>query len=204
MKITSINRQMRATGRYSIFIDEKYSFSLSAESLLDAKIVPGQEIDDEQLKCYQKLSIDDKAYGLALMYIARRMRSRYELMNYFKRKEYDESLVEGILEKLDRLGLVDDEKFAEAWIRNRRLLKSVSKRRLAMELRQKGISESTAAGALSDDASDDRTVLRELIVKRRRQTRYQDNEKLLRYLMRQGFSYDDVKASLAAEDLLSD
>lgn len=200
MKITAIRQQERLKGRYSVYVDEKYSFSLSADALLDEKLYNGQEIDEPALARYKKLSADDKAYGLALAYVVRRMRSRYELSEYFRRKGYDAALGEHITARLEKLGLVDDDRFAEAWVRNRRLLKPVSIRRLQQELRQKRVSDAIIGRVLQDDDTDERSVLRELIIRKRRQSRYQDDMKLMRYLLGQGFSYDDVKSALTVSE----
>jgi len=196
MQITAIKQQERLKGRYSVYVDDKYAFSLSADALLNEKLHNGQALDEAQLKAYKKLSADDKAYGLALAYVARRMRSRFELTDYFRRKEYDEALSEQLLKRLEDLRLIDDVAFAEAWVRNRRLLKSVSKRRLTQELRQKRVADSIIEQTLQGDETDDREVLQELIVKKRRQTKYQDDLKLMQYLARQGFGYDDIKSAL--------
>lgn len=199
MNITAIKQQERLKGRYSIYVDERYAFSLSADVLLEQKLYVGQELDEAQLKSYKKLSADDKAYGLALAYAVRRMRSRYELADYFRRKGYDEALAKTILERLARLGLVDDQAFAGAWVRNRRLLKAVSRRRLTQELRQKRVSDDLIEQALTEDEADEGTVLRELIARKRKQSKYQDNLKLMQYLARQGFGYDDIKSALSEE-----
>lgn len=196
MKITAIKQQERLKGRYSIYVDDKYAFSLSADALLAEKLHQGQEIDAGQLKAYKKLSQDDKAYNLALAYVARRLRSEWELGDYFRRKGYDKALSTQILEKLQALGLVDDEKFAQAWVNDRRLLKSVSKRRLTQELRQKRIADGIIADVLAADETDERQVLRGLVERKRQQSRYKDDLKLMQYLARQGFGYDDIKAVL--------
>jgi regulatory protein len=198
MRITAIKQQERLKGRYSIYVDEKYAFSLSADTLLDERLYSGLELDEAQLKAYKKLSADDKAYGLALAYVARRMRSRYEITDYFRRKEYDAALAEQLMARLENLRLVDDVAFAEAWVRNRRLLKSVSKRRLTQELRQKRVADDIIEQVLQDDETDERSVLRELVDKKRRQTKYHDDVKLMQYLARQGFGYDDIKSVLHA------
>ena len=200
MTITAIKQQERLKGRYSIYADGNYAFSLSADALLDERLAVGQELDEQQLKYFKKLSQDDKAYGLALAYAVRRMRSEWELRDYFRRKGYEAELGQQIITRLDKLGLVDDAKFAEAWVRNRRLLKSVSKRRLMQELRQKHVADDIIGQALAEDEADELAVLRELVSRRRRQTRYQDDQKLMQYLARQGFSYDDIKSALTAED----
>lgn len=196
MNITAIKQQERLKNRYSVYVDGKYAFSLSADGLLDAKLYVGQELTAAEVKTYQKLSADDKAYGLALAYVARRMRSQWELADYFRRKGYDDALSQQLSGKLTKLGLVGDEKFAEAWVRNRRLLKPVSKRRLTQELRQKRVSDEVAERVLAADDTDEQSVLRDLIARRRKQTRYQDDQKLMQYLARQGFSYDDIKSAL--------
>lgn len=197
MKISAIKQQERLKNRYSIYVDDKYSFSLSADALLSTKLYSGQELTEAEVKTYKKLSADDKAYGLALAYVARRMRSRYEISDYFRRKGYEQALSEQLLSRLESLGFVNDEKFAEAWVGNRRLLKPTSKRRLVQELRQKRITDDIIERVLQGDETQERDVLRELIVRKRRQTKYQDNLKLMQYLARQGFGYDDIKTALS-------
>ena len=39
-------------------------------------------------------------------------------------------------------------------------------------------------------------VLKELIERKRKQTKYKDDLKLMQYLTRQGFSYDHIKTAL--------
>lgn len=199
MTITSIRQQERLKGRYSVYVDEKYAFSFSADALLAERLAVGQSLDAAQLKAYKKLSADDKAHGLALAYAMRRTRSRWELSEYFRRKGYDEALARQILQKLAVLGLADDGKFAEAWVRNRRLLKPVSKRRLAVELRAKRVTGDIIEQVLTEDEADEHAVLYELVVRKRKQTRYRDDAKLIHYLVRQGFGYEDVKAALVQE-----
>ncbi len=196
MKITAIKQQERLKGRYSIFVDEKYTFSLSEGTLLDEKIYVGQELSADQVKACKKLSADDKAYNLTLAYVARRPRSRWELTDYFRRKKYDEEVGKQILEKLERLGFVNDETFARSWVENRRLLKPVSKRRLSQELRQKRIADELISTILEEDETDELDTLRELIARKRKQTKYQDDLKLMQYLAGQGFNYGDIKTAL--------
>lgn len=200
MKITAIKTQVKREGRYSIFVDDEYSFSLSADALLEKQLIVGQELTAAELAACKRLSADDKAYNLTLAYIARRMRSEGELQDYFRRKHYDVALGEHILARLQRAGLVDDDEFARRWVENRRLLKPTSIRRLTLELKQKHISDDIIARVLADDAADDSQALRELIAKKRTQSRYQDDQKLMAYLVRQGFSYGAVKDALQAPE----
>ena len=196
MKITGIAVQMRNAGRYSVFVDEQYAFSLSADALLESHLVHGQEVTTSDVARYKTLSAEDKAYNLTVAYVARRLRSEGELHDYFRHKGYSEDFERTILAKLKRLGLVDDELFARRWVENRRMLRHSSKKQLQLELRQKKITDEIIQAVLSDDETDERQLLRSLVIKKRKISRYQDDQKLIAYLARQGFNYDDIKAVL--------
>jgi len=192
MKITNIKQQVKRADRYSIFVDGKYAFSLSESALLQQGLASGQEFDAQKLKDLKRASGEDKAYGDALRYAALRPRSEWELETYLKRKDVEEPVAARIIERLRDLGMLDDQAFAAAWIANRRLLKSTSKRRLHLELKQKRVPERIIEQALREDATDERTTLRELVAKKQR--RYPDRNKFMQYLARQGFGYDDIKS----------
>jgi regulatory protein len=194
MKITSIKQQVKRPDRYSIYVDEKFAFGLSESGLLASKIAIGQELDKQQFAALKSSAATDKAYGNALRYVVMRPRSMWEMQTYLKRKDVEEPVAELIIQKLTALDLLSDRAFAEAWVANRRLLKATSKRRLRQELKQKRVSESIIDAVLQEDETDERSVLRELIAKKR--NKYPDRTKLMQYLARQGFGYDDIKAAL--------
>lgn len=200
MKITAIKQQVKRLGRYSIFVDDKYAFSLSENALLDQKITIGQEITKNELDSFKEASKFDKAYNLVLSYIARRPRSEWELHEYFRRKEIDEDAGEQIIGRLKEFEYVDDAAFARSWVENRRLLKPMSRRRLTLELRQKHVPDDIIRTVLEEDETTDRDTLRQLIIRKRKQTRYTDDVKLMQYLVRQGYLYDDVKNALQTGD----
>jgi regulatory protein len=196
MKITAIKQQARLQNRYSVYVNDKYAFSLSESALLASQLHSGIELSREQLADYTQVAKDDKAYGLTLAYVARRPRSTYELNVYFRKKGYEEPVRASIIERLEGLGLVNDRQFAESWVSSRRLLKPVSRRRLTQELQQKKIPESIINEVLADDETTDRDTLRALITRKQRQLSYQDPNKLMQFLARQGYRYDDIKAEL--------
>jgi regulatory protein len=200
MKITSIKQQIKTAGRYSVFVEGKYSFSLSESVLIQTQITSGQELDLHQVEDYKKLSADDKLYNKVLRYVAMRQRSVWEAEFYMQRKEAAPGFIEQSIEKLKDIGLLDDYKFAETFVRDRRLLRSTSRRKLQAELRKKRVASDAIEAALREDESDDKTALITLIERKRRQSKYQDDTKLMQYLARQGFSYDDIKSALRVDN----
>lgn len=193
VKITDIKQQVKRQSRYSIYVDGKYAFSLSDTELLKSGIRIGKEYDEAALGELQSTALLDKAMMRALDYLARRPRSEWEIRDYLKRKEYDSPTIEVILNKLSDNGYIDDVKFAEAWVASRRLLKPTSLRRLRQELLQKHVDTAVIDLALESGEGNERAALKEVIAKKRRQNRYQDQEKLIAYLLRQGFNYADIK-----------
>lgn len=197
MKITDIKQQVKRQDRYSIYVDGKYVFSFSESELLSLRLRVGQEFGEGELEDLRKTAIEDKAYMRSLDLLMRRVRSEWEVRDYLKRKDYEPEIIDKIVHRLTRAGYIDDAKFAESWINNRRLLKATSKRKLRMELLQKRVPDEIINIALEEDETDESHVLKELVAKKRQQSRYQDDQKLMAYLMRQGFSYDDVKSAIA-------
>ncbi|HSX44995.1 MAG TPA: regulatory protein RecX [Candidatus Saccharimonadales bacterium] len=200
MKITAIKQQVKRLDRFSIFVDDKYSFSLGESELIASGVHTGQELTKGELDKFKERSKLDKIYGLALNLVARRPRSEKELRDYLRRKKHDEDNSASIINKLKDHKLLDDNDFAHRWVENRRLLKPISKRRLIQELRQKGISSETIDQVLAEDETTDRETLKDLIERKRRQTKYRDDTKLMQYLARQGYSYDDIKSVMNSED----
>jgi regulatory protein len=196
MKVTAIKAQIKRAGRYSVFVDDAYSFSLSDTALLDSKLISGQELTEHQLRAFKQLSDDDKVYGRTLGYIALRPRSTWEVQFYLERKKADPALIQSILTKLNNLGLLDDVTFAEAFVRDRRLLRPTSRRKMTMELKKKRVSEDIINEAIGSESSDEQSALDEMVTRKRRQTKYQDDAKLMQYLAGQGFGYGDIKAAL--------
>lgn len=200
MKITSIKQQAKRTDRYSIFVEDKYAFSLSESALLESKLASGQELSKERVKEFKQLSADDKLYNQTLRYVAMRPRTRWEIEFYLQRKQASPALIETTLNKLSKIGLIDDEKFAQMFVSDRRLLRPSSRRKMMAELRKKHVADNIIQKVLGSEECEERTALAEVIKRKRRQSKYQDNLKLMQYLARQGFNYDDIKHGLQSYD----
>lgn len=195
-KVTDIKQQVKRQDRYSVFIDDKYSLSLSENELMQSGIKLNKEYTEVELEQLKQTAILDKAYMRSLDMLSRRARSEWELRDYLRRKDYEPDVIDQIINRLKKSQYIDDYIFARAWVDNRRLLKATSKRKLSQELKQKRVEQSVIDEVLEEDDTDELAVIRELIVKKRTQSRYQDDQKLIAYLLRQGFSYGDVKEAI--------
>lgn len=195
-KITKISAQLKNKNRVSIFVDGSYSFSLSVDQMLEQKLVSELEISETDIQRYIKLSGDGKLYDRALEKLSRRQHSANEIRTYLKQKGAEEELIHTIIERLTKYNYLDDRKFAESWIENRRAFKKRSNRMLKSELQQKGVAGTVIDELLSDSAEPEREALKDLILKKQRITRYKDEKKLITYLIGKGFSYAEIKSAL--------
>ena len=195
MQITDIKRQEKRQGRFSIYADGKYAFSLSDWQLAKSGIKLGREISKVDLDDLKYQSEFGKIYDRTLMWLGMRPRSECEIDQYLKKKTDNQETIAAVKEKVAQINQINDRAFAESWVNSRRSLKSTSKYRLAQELRQKRISDEIISAVLSEDETTDLETIIQIIEKKSRQSRYKDQDKMMAYLSRQGFRYDDIKAA---------
>ncbi len=212
MKITKLSAQAKNPDRVNVSVDGKYGFSLDISQIVDLGIKEGQEISDQQMADYLQESEFGKLYDRTLEYCLFRPHSSREVKDYLQKKTFakpyknfkgetkqrlgvSQSIVDRVFDRLVERGYVDDEKFAQYWLENRHQRKGASLRKLRSELSVKGVASDIIDRALGESERNDSNELMKIIDKKR--SRYPDEQKLIAYLARQGFSYDDIKSALA-------
>lgn len=197
MKITRIAAQIKNPNRVSIFVDGKYSFSLNLDELLETKLKNNQELTSPELKKLQQLSSDGKLRMRAFEWLMIRPRSSRELKDYLRKKQASDELAERIIADAKNRNYQNDTSFAVWWVEQRRNGKQRSARYITQELASKGVSREIITEVLADNETTDVDTLRILVAKKRRSARYADEQKLIEYLARQGYSFSLIKEVLA-------
>jgi regulatory protein len=208
MKITAISIQAKNKNRVNVMVEGVYRFSLDLYQVADLGIRTNKEYTEEELVALETESLFGKLYGRALEYCLMRPHSAKEVRDYLYKKTRDQRTKDGsikkgipieitnrVFERLVEKGYIDDEKFARFWIENRNVTKGTSQRKLTAELRSKGVSSAIIDTFLSESERTDESELQKIINKKR--NRYPDDMKLMQYLARQGFSYDDIRQALS-------
>lgn len=193
MRITKVSPAVKTPGRYNIYVDGRYSFSLDEFQLVQTGLHSGLDIDESKLDELKSESDYGKNYIRAVDLISRRLRSEKEMRDYAKRKQWTTTNTERVIERLKNHGYLNDKVFAEAFVRSRQSTEKYSKRRIVRDLRQKGIAPNIIKQVLPDESSD-RNVIIKLVQKKA--SRYDDVNKLKAYLFRAGFNYDDVNQAI--------
>jgi len=196
MKITSIKQQVKNPDRVSIFVDGKYSFSLSLDELVREKIKNNDEIDQVRLKKLKKLSEDGKLKARALAWVLSRPHSSREFRDYLVRKKAEPELIEQFSKEFTDKKYLNDAEFAK-WFIELKQRAGKSNRQINAELFKKGISRTDIEEVLEGQSSDELERVKSLIAKKSKSSRYKNDPiKLKQYLMRQGFSYQTINEAL--------
>lgn len=213
MKVTGLSAQIRNPDRVNVSIDGAYKFSLTLAQVIEHGLKLGSELSEQKIAELETESTYGKLYQRTLEYCLMRPRSEREVRDYLYRKTRSSpvrnrqtgqvtmregvsaAVAERVLGSLVAANYVDDTKFTEFWLRHRFLNRGISARKLRAELMAKGVDAAIITEALQSSERSDSSEIDKVIAKKR--ARYGDDMKLMQYLARQGFSYDDIKAALA-------
>jgi regulatory protein len=200
MKITALKAQVKNADRVSIFVDGKYSFSLTISEVLDQKLKKDIDVNESDIAAFKKLSSDGKIRARAYEWLLNRPHSTKELKEYLYKKKVDTDLQAKLVTEFTQKNVLSDERFA-TWSAERLLRKNKSSRAIVSELKAKGVNDVTIQSIVSrqQQGSNDTEALQALVQKLRTRPRYNDQARLTRYLISKGFSYNDVKGALSLQ-----
>jgi len=141
---------------------------------------------------------------LCLRLLTVRARTRAELAGQLAKRGFPDDAADAVLNRLEAVGLIDDEDFTEQWVRSRQANAGKGKRALAAELRTKGVAEELIAGVLDGiDAGAERSRAEQLVERRLRREVLGDGDdpkvmrRLVGMLARRGYSQSMAVAVVA-------
>lgn len=189
-KITDIKTTKK--GRYALFCDEGFLFSVDEVTLYDFNIKIYSELSDEQLSRLRDQSDSRRAISKGLDFLSYRPHSAGELRDKLMRT-FDADTADYAVTYLESIGYIDDSDFAalccEEYIALRH--KSISETR--NKLYQKRLSRDAIEAALSPyEGCDAENALWTL------KNKYagKDRDKAYAALARRGFSSAAIRAAL--------
>ena len=119
----------------------------------------------------QRASVDDPAVVLeaAARFLEARSRSVAEVRRRLTRAGYRADLVEGAIQRLGELGMLDDEAFGRAWVESRDRARPRGELALRRELALKGVDRRIVDGLLEErrEAADPEAGSTDLLAARR-------------------------------------
>ena len=168
---------------------------------------PGVDGDDNPVDPAKRVA---QAQSYCLRLLTARARTRGELTERLTQRGYTEDVIDVVLGRLAKAGLLDDAEFAREWVRSRQLNAGKGRRALAVELRNKGVDAEIIDATLAEvDTASERRRAEELVATRLQRESLADGDdgkvtrRLVGMLARRGYSqgmaFDVVKVALMGE-----
>ncbi|MCC6422590.1 MAG: RecX family transcriptional regulator [Phycisphaerales bacterium] len=197
--LTRMTEQKRRPNRRNIHLDGRFAFGVNLNVVAQFHLKEGMELTDQQVLDIQRGEVRQECMDKALRFLERRLYSRHELHTRLTRGEYGPAVIEEVLNDLQRLGYVDDERFARTKALSAAQHKHHGKRRAMLELIKSGVDRTTADRALETvyEVHDSMATARQLAKKKAPSLRRLDplaaRRRLAGMLLRRGFDYETVR-----------
>lgn len=204
--ITKITTQIKNKERYNIYTDEgsgeQYAFSVDEAVLIKFGLKKGMDLDDF---LYTEICYEDdirKSYNLALQYLARRMRSEFEVRQYLMEKNVDPPIIQEVILRLYNYKFLDDEQYAYSYVRTQMNTTDKGAILIKRELKDKGISTELIEKAIGLYSFDDQLETAKKLCEKTSSRNTKSSERALKQkleqmLIRKGFDYDIISEAVS-------
>ncbi len=189
--------------RVKVYIDEELAFPLYLSEVRRYEIAEGVELSDEKYGEILTQIIYKRAKERALYILKDSDKTEREISDKLAGGAYPPAVINKTLEFLREYGYVDDERYAREYISSRS--KSRSLKEIKNKLFIKGIHRDIIDNELEEFAKDELYDAKELIYKLLEKKRFnfeevdpfsmanqKETRRILSFLMRKGFEYDDI------------
>ena len=128
-----------------------------------------------------------------------------EMRDKMKRWELDEAVQNRLIERLTQDRYIDQERYARAFVNDKIRYNKWGRRKVQQALWQKRIDNDVQQRVLDEiDDSEYLAVLRPLLKQKRKSIRaanaYEENQKLVRFALGRGFTFDIIRQCLDVDD----
>lgn len=199
--ITKIEQQNNNKRRYNVYLDDEYAFSVHEDILVSNRLLKGKEIELVEMNNILAEDEKNKVWQKALKYLSFKPRTKEEVKQYLLKNGYKLDYIKEVLDKIEEHNLLNDHLYAELFVKQRIASNPKGKKLLAIELKNKGIDDSTVENSLEQfDEELEYKLALELIEKRKYRFNNEDQaksyKKMASFLERRGFSYSTIKRIL--------
>jgi regulatory protein len=183
-----------------LVLDDGETVRLHPRRLDDPGLRPGTSLTGEDVTAIERLALVDACEQRALRLLATRARSTAELERRMRRWGLTAEEAGAVMGELGRLGVVDDEAFAEALSEQLRR-RGHGHLRARADLERHGVAGAAAATIADEHAGGDADAAREVVLRRFGPPPYDEAtlRRALGMLARRGFDEDTVGAVLGRE-----
>ena len=153
----------------------------------------------------KKEMTEQEAYLQLAAICAQAEHCQQEMHDKMKRWGLDETVRQRVVDRLVRERYIDDERYARAYVKDKIRYQKWGRRKVQQGLWLKHIAESIQQQVLGEvDDEEYLTVLKPLLKQKRKtikaQSDYELNQKLLRFALGRGFTFDIIRRCLDVDE----
>lgn len=163
MKIVKYTRL--ASGKYKVLFDNKKELILYESVIIDTNLLYKKEITNEEYNNLVSLNNYQDIYNKVIKYIGIRLRSKKEITDYLKKMDLSTEVVDDILNKLITNKYIDDERFSQAYIKDKYNFSNNGPYKIINELVKLGIDKDMAYTYTFDIITNEEEKINKLINK---------------------------------------
>lgn len=163
MKIVKYTRL--ASGKYKVLFDNKKELILYERVIIDTNLLYKKEISSEEYNNLVSLNNYQDIYNKVIKYIGIRLRSKKEITDYLKKMGLSTEVVDDILNKLITNKYIDDERFSQAYIKDKYNFSNNGPYKIINELVKLGIDKDMAYTYTFDIITNEEEKINKLINK---------------------------------------
>jgi len=154
-----------------------------------------------------KQKTENDAYLTLAALCAQAEHCQYEMQEKMRRWEIPEDAQARVMAKLIKERYIDDERFAQAFVKDKIRYNKWGRRKVEQALWQKRIDEDIRKRVLDEvDEDEYLSILRPLLKQKRKTIKansdYELNQKLMRFALGRGFTFDIIRQCVDVEDEL--
>ncbi len=202
-KITMIEAQKRHKKRYNVYLDGDFVFGISEDTLVRYALSKGQYLSQEESKNILASERDNRAYQIALNYLSHSLRSKKQVSQRLAKEDYSQATIDKVMAKLEDLSLVNDLYYGQSYTRTAKTINRKGPKVIAMELKEKGLSEDIIDQALLEYSEADQMENAQHLAKKKLPSLLRKNsnlkavEKLQQFLYKKGYNNDLISQVLS-------
>lgn len=194
--ITKVEVQKNNKQKVNIYIDGEYYNKLYLDTCVKYGIKAGIKVDLDDLHSIIRESEKTLALNACAKYVTVALKTTKQVRDYLKKKEFDEEIIEYVLEKLEEYRYIDDRAYVSAYVASYN--KKFGKNKLIQNLRTKGVSQNIIEeyfDNIADENNEDNEVCYSIATKKAKNLNLEDIkdvQRLNRFLVSRGFDFDEI------------
>lgn len=193
--------QQQKKQRVNVYMDGAFGFAITLESALEHNLTVGKELLQEEIEKLRGDDFEDKVFARLISFVSSRPHSKREIERWFRKKNVEVTLQKTLFNRLNNIGLVNDEEFAKWWVEQRVHFRSSPPKMIRVELRAKGIDDHIIDQVLQlVESPSEQTLAKKVLIKRfgkiPQPVDLKEKKRVYDFLLRRGFSYQVIKEVL--------